>query len=317
MAGLSLYRRCDFVTFSEITNQVKRQQQIIDTLGKMLGQYPEVNDWVNELLVNHQRSSKVNRNLQIISTSSSIFNNYISWKLDINREVAKEFIKRVHQRLPSEHWMHHDLNVIYDERLFDNSPQLVILNDWRESLEIENYRVELRLRINLPPTDAHQQLNTNLMADNVYGIRVPFNWNGSFLKFSNNQANITAELLSAYDTKHDYIHYNGTIMEAKKCYRLLCVRETSMAWSKRLFRTKLPEYDQWIKRQRKCQFNINDNESYKQIIDSKKLQEKVKQLLNPTCRKIEKQFNIVFHEMLNYPAFQFGSCHLKFPRKDA
>lgn len=100
------------MTFSDIKYQVKKQQQIIDTLGKMLSSYPDASDWVNELLVNHHRPSKINQKLQLISKSSSISNNYLSWKPDINREAAKDFIRQVHQRIPSQHWMHRDLNVI-------------------------------------------------------------------------------------------------------------------------------------------------------------------------------------------------------------
>src|SRR5699024_8927888 len=150
--------------------------------------------------------SKINQKLQLISKSSSISNNYLSWKPDINREAAKDFIRQVHQRIPSQHWMHRDLNVIYEDRLFDNSPQLIILNDWRESIEINDYHVEVRLKVNLPPTESHKQLNTSLMADNVYGILIPFNWGQGFLRFSNSRANITVELLSVYDKRHKYIH---------------------------------------------------------------------------------------------------------------
>ena len=305
------------MTFSDIKYQVKKQQQIIDTLGKMLSSYPDASDWVNELLVNHHRPSKINQKLQLISKSSSISNNYLSWKPDINREAAKDFIRQVHQRIPSQHWMHRDLNVIYEDRLFDNSPQLIILNDWRESIEINDYHVEVRLKVNLPPTESHKQLNTSLMADNVYGILIPFNWGQGFLRFNNSRANITVELLSVYDKRHKYIHYDGAIIEARRCYKLLKMREQSLPWSQRLFGKKLLEYDQWIKQQRQCEFNINDDEVYNKIIGSKGLQKKIEQALEPTCWKIESQFNIVFHEMLNYPLFKFGSCHLKFPRKDA
>lgn len=305
------------MTFSDIKGQVKKQQQIIDALGKMLSSYPDASDWVKELLVNHHRPSKTNQKLQLISKSSSISSNYLSWKPDINRETAKEFIRQVHQRIPSQHWMHRDLNVIYEDKLFDNSPQLIILNDWRESTEIDdNHVIEVRLKVNLPPTERRQQLNTNLMADSVYGIWIPFNWGQGFLKFDNNRANITVELLSAYDKHRKYIHYDGVIIEARRCYKLLKTQERSLPWSQRLFKKKLPEFDQWIKQQRQCELNINDDEIYNEIVESKALQKKIKQALEPSCVRIENQFNTVFHEMLNYPTFKFGSCHLKFPRRD-
>ena len=61
------------------------------------------------------------------------------------------------------------------------------------------------------------------------------------------------------------------------------MREQSLPWSQRLFRKKLLEYDQWIKQQRQCEFNINDDEVYNKIIGSKGLQKKIEQALEPTC----------------------------------
>ena len=304
------------MTFEEIKKQVKDQQQTIDTLGKMLARYPNVDDWVYELLVNHPRSAKTQRMLKAIAQANVVFHGSVSWQPDIDKAVAQEFIKEVHRRIPSRSREHQDLSIMCEDNDFNRSPRLILINDWRAKVGIDSLHADFRLRVNLPPLSNHHQLNINMMADSVYGIQLPFNWGSGFLKFNNGHVNMTAELLSIYDDEKTYINYDGAIMEAQQCYHLLRVQEDSLPWRKKMFKDKLPDYDSWVSQQRVCKFNVNDDDLYHQVATSQELQERAIEQLIPLNNKIAKQFNIVFHDLLNYPAFDFGAYHLKFPREE-
>lgn len=292
--------------------KVKQQQSFINDLASVLNKYPTEKDLMQELLINHKRSTKRNEQLARIYLNSMKNKTQQKYIDEINQIVWQQFISQIKQAFPHDDGQHTQLRAFYDPTVIEPLHGITILNDWRTSVILGNLRIKMRLYVNIPVLTNKKNANFMILGHSNYGIAIPINWGTGFYEFKNLNANVTVEILSAYDKRKQYVYSEGLALEAREAYETAKTNYQDLIWYKKLFKPAPEEYDIWLKKQRKCFDPANDQESYSALKGNKKQQAELRQNITQIVAKVEKQTNYTFHNILNYPEFEFGKYHLKF-----
>lgn len=168
----------------------------------------------------------------------------------------------------------------------------------------------MRLKVNVPRANPSVRVENNFWNASVSSIRIPINWGRGFYKVNNVNANITVKLLSICDPNEEYITKEGRILGAKAYYESIKRQYNELAWYKRWYYLPPLEYKDWLKKQRKYKYPVNNSKLYKEIINSPSLQKDLLLDLNNQIDQVASNFNSIWNETLNYPSLVFGKSHL-------